>query len=107
MPKIILKNLHHKVIDGNQKGESILSLFQSNNQDWMHACGGKGRCTTCSIIVHAGEENLGPITPNEQRFIDQGRLAKGVRLACQAICQGDVEIAAPELYKLPHLSYSE
>ncbi len=107
MPKIIIKNLGQKALHFDRSGQTVLSIFQSNGQDWMHACGGKGRCTTCSIEVISGGENLDGITDNEQRFMKQGKLLEGIRLACQAVCNGDLEVAAPERYKLPHLSYSD
>lgn len=107
MPKIVIKNLGQKEVHFQSNDRSVLSILQTNQQDWMHACGGKGRCTTCSMIVESGENNLNPYTENEQRFIKLGRLAENTRLACQTISSGDIEVRVPKLYKLPHLSYSD
>lgn len=107
MPKIIIKNLGQKVVPFETNGQSALSVFQANRQDWMHACGGKGRCTTCSMQILSGHAHLSPPSPHELRYIKLGKLAKDVRLACQTLCTGDVEVAVPEAYKLPHLSYSD
>ena len=40
----------------------------------MHACGAKGRCTTCRLQVLAGQENLSPLTAAELRYRAAGRL---------------------------------
>ncbi len=107
MPKIVIKNLSQKEVSFQNNGRSVLSILQANHQDWMHACGGKGKCTTCSMIVESGLEHLNPYTENEQRFIKLGRLPEGTRLACQTIPSGDIEVRVPGVYKLPHLSYSD
>ena len=43
-------------------GAVLLAAVQAAAYDWMHACGAKGRCTTCRVRVRAGMENLGPLT---------------------------------------------
>jgi 2Fe-2S ferredoxin len=107
MPKIVIKNLGQKEVPFETNGQSALSILQANQQDWKHACGGKGKCTTCSMIIESGQANLNPYTENEQRFIKLGRLGQDTRLACQTICSGDIEVRVPKVYKLPHLSYSD
>lgn len=107
MPKIIIKNLGQKEVRFETNGETVLSVLQSNLQDWMHSCGGKGRCTTCSMIVESGKEHLNTHTEHEERFIKLGRLGKNTRLACQTVSSGDIEIRVPDIYKLPHLPYSD
>ena len=47
MPKITISNLGQKVVDFNiinGSPLSLLALLQENDLDWMHACGGNGRC---------------------------------------------------------------
>jgi len=73
--------------------------------DWMHACGGKGNCTTCKAVMLSGEENFSDLTKAELRYKKQGLLYEGERLACQAKISGDVTVAIPEEGKLPHLKY--
>ena len=75
--------------------------------DWMHACGGKGRCTTCMMQVIAGAEQLGPYTAGELRMQKAERLPPGYRLACQCTLEGDVEVRIPDVNKLPHMQYSD
>lgn len=106
MPKITIKNLGQKTVLF-EKPSNLLSILQDNQIDWMHACGGKGRCTTCSAIVHTGSVNLASRTEVEEKYLSLGRIKESYRLACQTICHGDIEISTPKAYKLPHLSYSD
>lgn len=108
MPKIVIKNLDNKVITTNETAATVLSLLHNNFIDWMHACGGKGRCTTCKMIVLEGMENLAGPTRHEERFRDIGALKENERLTCQAILrQEQLVIRVPESSKLPHMSYSD
>ncbi len=104
MARIVIKNLE-KSVETADFSHSILSIVQKEGIDWMHACGGKGRCTTCKTIVLQGENNLGPFTPAELKYQKQGLLHPGERLACQAKICGDVTLKVPEEGKLPHLIY--
>jgi 2Fe-2S ferredoxin len=72
----------------------------------MQACGGKGRCTTCTVRIVNGIENLEPKTSAEMRYENQGLLKNNERLACQLKVTGDVLVIVPDEYKLPHLKYS-
>lgn len=106
MPQITILNLSKLTIQTVDSYKPLLYQLQSVGQDWMHACGGKGRCTTCSFKVVSGADNLTPLTNAEQRYQAQGQLKSNERLACQALIMGDVEIEVPTAYKLPHLPYS-
>jgi ferredoxin len=53
-------------------------------------CGGKARCTSCAVLVTAGEENLSPRTPME--VIRVPNPAPRMRLACQANVRGDCAV---------------
>ena len=86
-------------------GKTLLNHFQAHRLDWMHACGGKGRCTTCKVIVLEGMEHLGLLTLAEQKYRQMGALKAQERLSCQAIPDGSVVVAVPEEYKLPHVRY--
>lgn len=74
--------------------------------DWMHACGGKGRCTTCKMTVISGMENLTSPSPFEQKCIVKGLLDAEHRLACQCAVVGNIRIKVPDENKLPHMDYS-
>lgn len=107
MAKIQIDNLFGKTIDIDNAGRTLLQHFHDNMLDWMHACGGKGRCTTCKVIVVNGMENLEPLTAAELRYVNLKALKSNERLSCQAKVTGDVVVSAPSEYKLPHVNYSD
>jgi ferredoxin, 2Fe-2S len=108
MSKIIIENLNHFEIKSSDNHRKVIELIHENLVDWMHACGKKGRCTTCKMIVKEGMENLSPLTAREEFFLEMGRLNKSERLSCQAIIEkGAVLIRVAEENKFPHMVYSE
>lgn len=108
MVKITISNLNNLTLEHNDNTKSVLSILQENHTDWMHACGAKGRCTTCKMTVLKGMENLSSISEAEQKFSNLNRLdLNNERLTCQSrIEKGSVEIKVPEESKLPHIVYS-
>ena len=89
-------------------GHSMLAALQGAGYDWLHACGGKGRCTTCRVRVEAGEEFLSPLAPAELRYQALGRLSADERLTCQArLVGGEVRARVPVPTQLPHVRYEE
>jgi len=106
MVKITIENLGQKEIRGQDEEIPALKLIHGEGIDWMHACGGKGRCTTCKMIIVQGGENLTPPTAAELKYRQMGALALNERLACQARLSGDLIIRVAEEYKLPHLHYT-
>ena len=107
MPEIVIQNLSNKKVPADDTVRPLLYHFQQSYLDWMHACGGKGRCTTCKVVVLEGLDNFEPLTEAEQRYERQGALRANERLACQARIKGDILIRVPEEGKLPHIRYSE
>lgn len=107
MPEIIVQNLNNKKIPFHSDQKSVLQILHENFVDWMHACGGKGRCTTCKMHVISGGEHLEAPGISEQKFINQGLLIKGDRLACQVKLRHSIVIRVPEAGKMPHMKYSD
>tara|TARA_R110002012_G_scaffold193734_6_gene361502 strand:+ start:10054 stop:10404 length:351 start_codon:yes stop_codon:yes gene_type:complete len=108
MPQIVIENLFNLRIDSISVHRKVIEIIHENGIDWMHACGKKGRCTTCKIILKSGEENLSPPTKAELDFLNQGRLKPGERLACQAELQsGEIIVRVGKFNKFPHIEYSE
>lgn len=106
MGKIVIKNIQHTPLENNENEKSVLALIQANYIDWMHACGAKGRCTTCKMIIVSGLENLSGHSEFEKKVAKQGKLKENERLACQCkLEQNDLVIAVPEENKLPHMNY--
>ncbi|MEP2670086.1 MAG: 2Fe-2S iron-sulfur cluster-binding protein [Cyclobacteriaceae bacterium] len=107
MVKIVIENLDRKELEVNNSSKTVLSHLHEHYLDWMHACGAKGRCTTCKMEVVKGVENLNEFTDAEMRYINKGELGLNERLACQAKAYGDIIIRVPNSGKLPHLNYSD
>ena len=106
MAVIVIKNLEEKTLEVQDFSKTILQHVQANAIDWMHACGGKGRCTTCKVIVVEGLANLEPKTRAELQYEKLGLLRDQERLACQVKVNNSVTIVVPEEAKLPHMKYS-
>ena len=58
MPRIIIENLFDFHIYSEASDSKVIDLIHDSGIDWMHACGKKGRCTSCKMILIEGEENL-------------------------------------------------
>jgi len=108
MGRIIIENLDGKSIDYNDNTKRLLDVLLEE-VDWMHACGGKGRCTTCKAVILSTSEELPELNESELRFKALGRLNENERLACQFQLKNDndLTIRVHENNKLPHLNYSE
>ena len=107
MARIMIENLFKKTLEASDLTKTLLKHFEDHSVDWMHACGGKGRCTTCKVIIKQGESNFQALTPAEKRYFAEGALKADERLACQTKINGDVTIVVPKEYQLPHILYSE
>src|SRR5690554_710680 len=108
MPSIIVENLNRLEIQTIEPNRKVIDLIHENYTDWMHACGKKGRCTTCKMIVVSGMENLSPKTPAEESYYEKGRLEACQRLTCQTrLMRGTIRIRVAEEDKFPHILYSE
>jgi len=104
MSEIRIRNLLPTPIPCDAKNTKLLSILLQHT-DIMHACGGKGRCTTCKVRLLSGDINPDVFTPSELKFNQQGRLFEGERLSCQVGCNSDIEIEIPDASKLPHVDY--
>lgn len=106
MALIVIQNLEEKTIQVQDFSKTLLRHLQDHQVDWMQACGGKGRCTTCTVQILSGSQNLEPKTKAESNYEMQGLLQHNERLACQVKIKGDILVAVPDEYKLPHVDYS-
>ncbi|MGC1243204.1 MAG: 2Fe-2S iron-sulfur cluster-binding protein [Chryseosolibacter sp.] len=107
MARIMIENLFKRTIMASDHSKSLLKHFQDNQIDWMHACGAKGRCTTCKVVILDGLENFESLTKAEEKYLHLGALKAGERLACQAKIRGDVRLLVPKENQLPHMIYSD
>ena len=106
MSKITISNLNYKQVVSDNNSKTVLNIMHDNFIDWMHACGGKGRCTTCKMKVLKGKGQLSALSNFEEKMRKTARLGPDERLACQCHVLGDIVIEIPEESKLPHLKYS-
>lgn len=74
------------------RGNSILDTSRLNNIPHAQVCGGRGRCSTCRVRIMRGEENLPPVSDEEQKVLDRINAGPGIRLACQTRPTGNVSV---------------
>jgi adenylate cyclase len=73
-------------------GEAILPAALRAGIPFAHACGGRGKCSTCRVLVVEGRQACAPRTAREQVIADQLGFSPEFRLACQTVVAGDVTI---------------
>lgn len=79
-------------------GSTLLGALAANRIFIPSACGGKGACGVCEVVV---KEGGGEILPTETGFISPGEARRGHRLACQVKVKRDMQIeVAPELFSV-------
>jgi len=79
-------------------GGTLLGVLAENKIFIPSACGGKGACGVCEVIV---KEGGGDLLPTETGFISPGEARRGCRLACQVKVKGDMKIeVAPEIFSV-------
>lgn len=73
-------------------GSTLLAALSAQGILIPSACGGKGACGVCEVVVKAGG---GELLPTETGFISPGEARRGCRLACQVKVKRDMCIALP------------
>ncbi|MBK7591704.1 MAG: NADH:ubiquinone reductase (Na(+)-transporting) subunit F [Betaproteobacteria bacterium] len=77
-------------------GGTLLETLAEQQIFIPSACGGKGACGVCEVIVREGG---GDLLPTETGFISRGEAKRGCRLACQVKVKNDMKIEiAPEIF---------
>jgi adenylate cyclase len=64
-------------------GATLLEISRAAGVPHASVCGGRGRCTTCRVLVIEGADRLAPSNPVEQAALTRIDAPPGVRLACQ------------------------
>jgi Na+-transporting NADH:ubiquinone oxidoreductase subunit F len=75
-----------------EAGNTLLGALINGGVLLPSACGGKGTCGVCEVVV---KEGGGDILPTEMGFIKPGEARHGWRLACQVKCKRDMKIELP------------
>ncbi|WP_333781869.1 adenylate/guanylate cyclase domain-containing protein [Shimia sp. MMG029] len=66
-----------------QPGMTLLEMSRASGVSHLAMCGGRGRCTTCRVIVEEGAEHLPPPSPQEAASLAAVNAPPNARLACQ------------------------
>ena len=85
-------NVGQKPLEVNG-GQTLLSALYSNEIFIPSACGGKGSCGHCKIVVTEGG---GPVLPTETPYLTRKEIRTNLRLACQVKIREDVYVRIPE-----------
>jgi Na+-transporting NADH:ubiquinone oxidoreductase subunit F len=79
-------------------GSTLLGALADNKIFIPSACGGKGACGVCDVII---KEGGGDLLPTETGFISPREARHGHRLACQVKVKSDMKIeVAPEVFSV-------
>ncbi len=79
-------------------GGSLLTALADHRIFIPSACGGKGACGVCEVVVREGG---GDLLPTETGYITPGEARRGHRLACQVKVKRDLKIEiAPEVFNV-------
>ncbi|WP_264210460.1 adenylate/guanylate cyclase domain-containing protein [Leisingera thetidis] len=66
-----------------ERGMTLLEMSRAHGVQHTSLCGGKGRCTTCRVVIDDGAEDLPPPAPPEARSLAAVKAPGNMRLACQ------------------------
>jgi ferredoxin, 2Fe-2S len=102
---VTIENLDTKPLEA-KRGEKLLDVILRHGIDYMHACGGKGRCTTCKAKITFFEDELPADTEVELKYREAGRLKIHERLSCQLTIFTSLSLIVPKETQLPHLNYT-
>lgn len=76
-----------RYVDGpsvsSPKGLTLLEMSRANGVPHTALCGGRGRCTTCRVVVEEGGELLHPPSAAEKASLRAVNAPPNTRLACQ------------------------
>jgi len=81
------KSVHIQYTNGPEvsafKGLTLLEISRANGVPHTSLCGGRGRCTTCRVIIEQGGDRLHPPSAAEARSLAAVKAPANARLACQ------------------------
>lgn len=78
-------------------GASLLSILARESIFIPSACGGRGSCAYCKVIVKSGGGNLSPV---EEPYLSPDERKRNTRLSCQVKVRTDISIEIPKEYFL-------
>ncbi len=87
MPTVTLRP-SNRALDA-RLGEPLRALLVRAGVELDYPCGGKGTCRQCRLSIE-------PATESGRGKLPQDEATRGVRLACQAVVEGDCIVTIPE-----------
>ncbi|WP_299141701.1 adenylate/guanylate cyclase domain-containing protein [uncultured Tateyamaria sp.] len=92
----IAKPIRVHYVDGPSvrapRGQTILETSHASGVPHTALCGGRGRCTTCRVIVEEGLHDLPPPSEAERKSLAAVGAPPNARLACQVRPSGPVRV---------------
>jgi adenylate cyclase len=79
---VTIRYLGHGEVKG-PIGPTLLEISRVNRIPHPSACGGRGRCSSCRVLVMDGADTLPAPQAIERRLLDRIQAPRNVRLACQ------------------------
>ncbi|HEY1983215.1 MAG TPA: adenylate/guanylate cyclase domain-containing protein [Xanthobacteraceae bacterium] len=73
-------------------GATVLETLRANGIAHASVCGGRGRCTTCRILVTKGLDQLAAASDLEAAALSRIGASGGLRLACQIRPTADLSV---------------
>jgi ferredoxin len=88
MPTVTIDGVETTPCD---EGRRLVLCVEDAGVDILHRCGGNARCTTCRVVIAAGD--AGPMTPaEEERLSRVADLEPNTRLSCQVQVRADLDV---------------
>ncbi len=84
MPVVTMNDVSYTVPSGTRLG----TLLAREGKIGM-PCGGQGRCGKCKVTATGA---LNRLTESEKRFLSPDEIARGIRLACMTVIEGDCTV---------------
>lgn len=72
--------------------ETVFATAQDEGLGLSGTCEGNGDCGLCAISIISGNENLSPLTAEEDALLKKLELPAGVRLSCQSRAKGNIVV---------------
>ncbi|WP_233270550.1 adenylate/guanylate cyclase domain-containing protein [Chachezhania sediminis] len=90
------RSVRIRYIDGpevlGRRGATLLEMSRANGVPHTALCGGRGRCSTCRVIVEDGAAFLPPPDEAEARTLRAVGAPTNARLACQISPENDLAV---------------
>lgn len=88
MPTVTVENGPTFEVAG---GKKLVLAIEDAGIDILHRCGGIAKCTTCRVVVLAGDPPAMQ-DPEAARLALEAGLAPGTRLSCQVRVESDLTV---------------